>query len=167
MTINFRENASNSLDIAYYFMGYSISAWHSLDLRFSIIFTKHPMNHTCRFHLIHWGRGKIAAIFQTTFSNAYSWPQMYEFRVRFRWSLFLRVQLTIFQHWFSQWLGADQATSHYMNQWWLVYLRIYASVNYALLGRSIIRLQLTECYYSGVGEATPVSNTVQSTKAYK
>ena len=26
----------------------------------------------------------------------------------------------IFQYWFRQWLGADQATSHYLNQWWSV-----------------------------------------------
>ena len=25
-------------------------------------------------------------------------------------------------------LGADQATSHYLNQWWLIYWRIYASL---------------------------------------
>ena len=34
----------------------------------------------------------------------------------------------IFQHWFREWLGAVQATSHYLNQWWLVYWRIYASL---------------------------------------
>ena len=43
---------------------------------------------------------KIAAISQTTFSNAFSWMKMYEFRLRFHWSLFLRFQLTIFQHCF-------------------------------------------------------------------
>ena len=42
--------------------------------------------------------------------------------------MFLRVQLTIFQHWFRLWLGAVQATSHYLSQWWLVYWRIYASL---------------------------------------
>ena len=35
-----------------------------------------------------------------TFSNAFSWMKMYEFRLMFHWSLFIRVQLTIFQHWF-------------------------------------------------------------------
>ena len=50
--------------------------------------------------LTHWGRDKMAAIFQTTFSNPFSWMKMYEFRLRFHWSLFLRVQLTIFHHWF-------------------------------------------------------------------
>ena len=43
---------------------------------------------------------QLAAIFQTTFSNAFSWMKMYLFRLRFHWSLFLVVQLVIFQHWF-------------------------------------------------------------------
>ena len=47
---------------------------------------------------------------------------------KFHWRLFLWVQLTIFQHWFIQWLGAVQATSHYLNQWWLVYQCIHASL---------------------------------------
>ena len=38
------------------------------------------------------------------------------------WRLFLRVQLTIFQHWFRKWLGANQATSHYLNQCWLKHI---------------------------------------------
>ena len=42
---------------------------------------------------------KMAAIFQTTFSNAFSSMKMYEFRLRLHWSLFLGVQLTIFHHW--------------------------------------------------------------------
>ena len=70
----------------------------------------------------------MAAVSQTTLSNAFSWMKMSEFRLRFHWSLFLRVQLTIIQHWFRYWLGAGQATSHYLNQWWLVYWRIYASL---------------------------------------
>ena len=49
---------------------------------------------------------------------------MYEIRLLFHWNLFLRFELTVFQHWFRWWLGADQATSHYLNQWWLVYWRI-------------------------------------------
>ena len=87
-----------------------------------------------RFHLnlilylTHWGRDKMAAIWQTTLSIAFSWMKMLVFRLNFHWSLFLRVQLTIFQHWFRLWLGAVQTTSHYLNQWWLVYRRIYASL---------------------------------------
>ena len=66
--------------------------------------------------------------FQTTFSNAFFSMKMYQFRSRFHCDLFLRVQLTIFLHWFRQWPVADQATSHYLSQWWFVYWRIYASL---------------------------------------
>ena len=45
--------------------------------------------------LTHWGRHKMAAISQTTLSNDFSWMKRFEFRLRFHWSLFLRVQLTI------------------------------------------------------------------------
>ena len=69
----------------------------------------------------------MAAISQTSFSNAFSWRKMYGFCLRFHWGLFLR--LTIFHHWFRWWLGADQATSPYLNQWWLVYWCIYASLD--------------------------------------
>ena len=68
------------------------------------------------------------AFSQTTFSNAFSLMKIHEFRLRFHWSLFVRFELTIFQHWFRKWLGAGQATNHYLNQWWLVYWRIYASL---------------------------------------
>ena len=78
--------------------------------------------------LTHWGRDKTVDISQTTFSNAFSWMKICEFRLIFHWSLFLRDQLTIFQHLFRKWLGAGQATSHYLNQWWLVYWRLYASL---------------------------------------
>ena len=88
---------------------------------------------------------KMDAIFQTTFSNRFCWMKMHEVRLKFRRSLFLSVQLTIFQHWFRLWLGADQATSHYLSQWWLVYRRIHASLglnelntNFANLVHSII-----------------------------
>ena len=43
---------------------------------------------------------QMAAIFQTTFSNAFSWMKIYGFRWRFHWSLFPSVKLTIFQRWF-------------------------------------------------------------------
>ena len=68
--------------------------------------------------LTDWGWEKMADIFQTTFSNAFSWMKMYKFWLRFHWSLFRRVQLTISHSWFRLWLGTHQATSHYLNQWW-------------------------------------------------
>ena len=50
--------------------------------------------------LTHWGRDKMAVVSQTTSSNAFSGMKILEFRLRFHWSLFLRVQLTIIQHCF-------------------------------------------------------------------
>ena len=78
--------------------------------------------------LTHWGRDNTAAISQTTHSNTFSWMKMLYFRLKFHWSLFLRVQLTISHHWFRWWLSAGQATSHYLNQWWFVHWCIYASL---------------------------------------
>ena len=52
-------------------------------------------------YLIHWGRDEMAAIFQTTISHAFSSMKINKFRLRFHWSLFPRVQLTVFQHWFG------------------------------------------------------------------
>ena len=55
------------------------------------------------------GRDEIFAIAQMKFSNVFSWMKMYEFRLPFHLSLFLNFELTIFQHWFRWWLGAEQA----------------------------------------------------------
>ena len=52
------------------------------------------------FNLTHWGWDKMAANFLMTFSNAFSWMKIYEFQLQVCGSLFLRVQLTVFQHWF-------------------------------------------------------------------
>ena len=43
---------------------------------------------------------KMDAIFQTTFSNVFSSMKMCEFLLKFHWSLFLGVLLTMFHHWF-------------------------------------------------------------------
>ena len=74
--------------------------------------------------ITHWGWNQMDAVSQTTVSNEFSWMKMYEFRLRFNWNFFLRVQSTIFQHWFGWWLGAVQ-----VNQWWLAYWCIYTSLS--------------------------------------
>ena len=79
--------------------------------------------------LTHWGRDKKAAIFQTTFSTAFSWMKMLKSWLKFHWYLFLSVQSTIFQHWFGLCPGSRQATSHHMNQWWSVCRHIYVSMS--------------------------------------
>ena len=48
--------------------------------------------------LTHCRRDKMAAIFQTTISNTFSWIQIYKFRLIFHWNLFPGVQSIIFQH---------------------------------------------------------------------
>ena len=63
-------------------------------------FQRHGAASILKAHLTHWDRDKMATIFQTTFSNAFSWMKMYRFQFRIHSSLFPRVQLTIFQHWF-------------------------------------------------------------------
>ena len=52
--------------------------------------------------------------------------KIYEFQLSFPLSLFLNIQLTIFEHHFRKWLGANQAASHYLKQWWLGYWQTYA-----------------------------------------
>ena len=70
---------------------------------------------------------------------ATKWPQFYRrhfkciflnenVALRFRFSLFLRVKLAIFHHWFRQWLGTYQVTSHHLTQPCLVYWRLYVSL---------------------------------------
>ena len=48
--------------------------------------------------LTHWGRDKMAVIFLTTLSNAFSWIKIFKFRLRCHWRLLPRDQLTIFHH---------------------------------------------------------------------
>ena len=50
--------------------------------------------------LTYWGRDEMNNISQTTFSNVFCSMKMFESRLKFHWSLFPRVQLTIYQHWF-------------------------------------------------------------------
>ena len=42
---------------------------------------------------------------QATFFNTFSWKKCVAFCLNFHFSLFLRVKLTIYQHWFSNWHG--------------------------------------------------------------
>ena len=85
----------------------------------SIIFMLSTLPNILLFGLwTHWGRDNMDAISQWTFANVFSSMKMFEFRLKFHCSLFLKFQLTINQHWFRYWLGAEQATSHYLTQWW-------------------------------------------------
>ena len=50
--------------------------------------------------LTHLFRDKMSAIWQTIFSDAFSWMKSFVLWLKLHWSLFLRVQLTITEHWF-------------------------------------------------------------------
>ena len=54
----------------------------------------------------------------------------------------LRLKLPILQHRFRSWLGTDQATSHYLNQFWLVYWCMYVSFSLNELNKSYLILKL-------------------------
>ena len=77
--------------------------WHDMIIIFHVraICIFHKTNYELINHLLtHWGRDKMAATSQKTLLTAFSWMKLLEFRLKFHWTLFLRVQLTIFQHWF-------------------------------------------------------------------
>ena len=61
----------------------------------------------------------MAAISNTPFQIHF---QCFADWFEFHWNLFLMIQLTISQHWFRLWLGAEQPTNHYLNQCWPSYL---------------------------------------------
>ena len=82
---------------------HKIAVWLFTDMRNSNFTCYREMWHTTNNYmcsppqlLTHWGWDKMAVIFQTTFSNAFSRMKIYGFRLRFHWSLFARVQITIF-----------------------------------------------------------------------
>ena len=62
-------------------------------------------------------------IFKSIFLN-----ETIRIAMKFQWSLFPRVQWTIFQHWFRQWLGAEEAIRHIRNNDVLVSWCVYASL---------------------------------------
>ena len=92
----------------------------AIDILVSFMVIQYPRNLIKQ--LTYWGRDKMAAVFQT-FSNAFSWMKIV-LLFKIHWDLFLMVQLTICQHWFRNWLGAEQATIHYLSQWWHISLSV-------------------------------------------
>ena len=67
--------------------------------RYVLCYFHFPKLHDRCSVLTHWGRDKMDAISQTTFSNEFL-IKMFKFPLKLHWSLFTRVQLTIFQQWF-------------------------------------------------------------------
>ena len=71
----------------------------------------------------------MAAILQlTTFSNAFSWMKMHEFRRRFHWSLFLKGQINnipALVQIMACWLVSAKPLSEPMIVYWRIYIYIY------------------------------------------
>ena len=83
----------------------------------------------------------MADILRTTFSNAFSWMKMHEFRLRFHWNLFPRVQLTKIPALVQMMAWRQSGDKPLSGQWWSVYWRIYASFGLNELSK-IIKLQM-------------------------
>ena len=82
-------------------------------------FKMHNLGYTCAAYfylcyITHLPLDKMDITLQKTFSNAFSLKKWFVFWFIFHWGLFLRVQVTISQHW----LVTEQVTSHYLNQCW-------------------------------------------------
>ena len=50
-----------------------------------------PVNHMKLDRSTHWGQDKMDSILQTTLPNAFSWTKLFEFLLKYHWSLFLWV----------------------------------------------------------------------------
>ena len=103
--------------------GNSILTRTAVEVGFRWTFTPHILylNVINNHALTHCGQDQMAAIFQKTFSNVFSWKKMYEFRSRFVPKGRIDNIPALVQK--MAW-----ATSHCMNQWWLIYQRICASL---------------------------------------
>ena len=78
-----------------YPMGMLVERFHQIGIALQdqvIIGLGNGLSLVRRQPVTHWGRDKMAVISQTTFSNAFSWMKMYDFRLIFHWSLFPRVE---------------------------------------------------------------------------
>ena len=71
----------------------------------------------------------MVTILQTPFSDWFSSMKFFVFWFKVHWKLFPVVQLTIRQYGFRQWLNAEQAASHFMNQWCFLLMHIYIRQN--------------------------------------
>ena len=95
--------------------------------------------------LRYWSPDKMANIWQTTFSDV-SQRKTFEIRIKFHWNMFVRVSLTICRHWYKWWLGAEQATSHYLNQWWPTLLLCFCITRSQCFDRDSFSKTILPCH---------------------
>ena len=94
------------------------------------------------YKITHWAQTFCRQHFRCIFIN---WKYLY-----FDYSFFLSVQLTINQHWCKKikWLGADQVSSHYLNQCWSVINSLMPDDIYLHQSTGSSRAQVTYCLFS-------------------
>ena len=85
---------------------------------------------TCELqgHLTHWGRDEVDNISKTTLSNVFPSMNKFEFRIKISLTLVPKGPICNIPVMVQIMAWRRQATGHYLNQWWLVYWRIYASL---------------------------------------
>ena len=66
----------------------------------------------------------VENIFKCIFFNENAWISL-----KISLKFVPKVRMNNILYWIRQGFGADQATSHYLNQWWLVYWHIYESLS--------------------------------------
>ena len=93
------------------------------------------MNYYPLFKVRSWNNCmRCMSFYILAFPNWFCRMKIYIFRLRFYCSLFLGVQLTVSQHYFRQWLGADQGTNILseptMAKFTDIYMRHSASMTY-------------------------------------
>ena len=79
------------------------------------------------YFLTQWGLDKMADIFQTIFSSAFSWIKMYLATIEFSLILVASGPINNTSALVKIMAWRRPGDSHYLNQWWLIYRRIYAS----------------------------------------
>ena len=71
-------------------------------------------------------------------SNAFSWMKMFRFKSKIYLRLFPRVQSTMFKHLSDNGLAPTRRQAINLNQWWLNYWCIYASLGLSVLKHACI-----------------------------
>ena len=85
--------------------------------------TEHTMMHyknSTEERLTHWGRDKIAAISQATFSKAFAWTKMYEFSLKISLKFVPEARINNNTALVQIMAWRRPSASHYFDQWWFI-----------------------------------------------
>ena len=104
----------------------------SFQLASSVMFVSSIHLKSCKIFCCFWHIMAVTKwpLFLQTFSKSCSAMNFSVFWFKFCWNLFSMVQIR--QHWLRWWLGTEQATGHYPNQWWA---RLLTHINWLVQER--------------------------------